>query len=64
MIDALMARAQFDRVKSLLDGLRLKQRIDGSIDDIIDTGTSKLRDLGFVMDAGSRAIKRIQDEGL
>lgn len=64
MIDALMARAQFDRVKSLLDGLRLKQRIDGSIDDIIDTGTSKLRDLGFVMDSGSRAIKRMQDEGL
>ena len=64
VIDALMGRAQFDRVKSLLDGLRLKQRIDGSIDDIIDAGTSKLRDLGFVMDATGRAIKRIQDEGL
>lgn len=63
-LDLHMARAQFDRAKTLMDGLRLLQRIDGSVDDPIDVGTAKLRDLGAVMDSVGRAIKRINDEGI
>lgn len=64
IVDLMMSRANFDRAKSVIDGLRLKQRIEGSLDCPIDVGTRKLRELGAVLDVVSRAIKRIEDEGL
>lgn len=64
VLDLLMDRAKYDEAKILLDGIRLQQRIEGSIDDPINPGTKNLRNLGTVLDSVSRAINRIQTEGL
>lgn len=64
VLDLWMARGRFDQAKALIDGIRLQQRIEGSVDDPVDPGTAKLRGLGAVLDSVARAIKKIDDEGL
>jgi len=64
VVDAWMSRQKFDEAKALIDGIRLKQRVDGSFNDPIEPGTSRLKANAKVMDAAGRAIKRIDDDGL
>ncbi len=63
-VDLFMLRNQFDSAKTLIEGIRNKQRIDGSFDDPVDVGKARLRGGASVIDSLSRAIKRINDEGI
>ncbi|GAB1376773.1 hypothetical protein MASR1M48_16250 [Lactococcus petauri] len=64
VLDALMARAQYDRSKSLMLGIQSRQNVAGWIDDVLTPTSKRLRDLGTAMDSVGRAIKKITDEGL
>lgn len=64
ILDAWMKRARYGQAKQLLNGIRLKQYVNGAFDDPIDVGTERLRSVGVIMDTAGRAIKRINEEGL
>lgn len=63
-LNALMSRQRYDRAKSLINGIRARQNVQGWIDSFVSPGTKKLRDLGAAMDSIGRAIKFIQDNGI
>lgn len=64
ILDAWMDRKRFDAAKELIEGIHLKQRVNGTFDDPIDVGTSRLRSIGFLMDSAGRALKKISDDAL
>ncbi len=64
VLDAFMVRGKFDSAKTLITGLRSAQRVNGSFEDPIEPGTSRLLGIGRAMEFASKALKRIDEEGL